>query len=190
MQTRRRFPRKGRRSRRDGHARERVQRTIVCERRFICLCASHRDRRDDVRSDAGSNERSVPAGSGLFVSPLDSCVLLRRRRARAFSANREYVHIQECPRVGGFECVPCIKIGERVRGRIALPKLLEDVRIELEAEKLKRVFVQERLDVWDGEPVLHDIEEHVAAAARAVEIDRFDERSPARRILFTDNGLA
>src|SRR5262249_51354374 len=73
--------------------------------------------------------------------------------------------------------------------RVLLAKLFDDFRIELKAEKRKIQLIQEGLDGGDSQPVLHDVEEHVAAAARAVEIDRLDQRFPARLVLVADDCL-
>jgi hypothetical protein len=48
---------------------------------------------------------------------------------------------------------------------------------------VSRLLVQKCFDVGNGQPVLHDGEEHVAATARAVEIDGLDQRFPARLVL-------
>jgi hypothetical protein len=61
--------------------------------------------------------------------------LLRSGDARPLFANREQIHVQERLRVGGLECLPGVKIGERIFARVLPAELLDDLRIELKAEK-------------------------------------------------------
>jgi hypothetical protein len=50
-------------------------------------------------------------------------------------------------------------------------KLLDDFLIKFEAKKRQPELIQTSRDLWQRKAVLHHIEQYVAAAARAVEVD-------------------
>jgi hypothetical protein len=50
-------------------------------------------------------------------------------------------------------------------------KLLDDFLIKFEAKKRQPELIQTSRDLWQRKAVLHHVEQYVAAAARAVEVD-------------------
>src|SRR5258705_3361784 len=72
----------------------------------------------------------------------------------------------------GLVAVPAVELG--LVGKLALDLALA-ARVDHEADEGKAVFVQEGLDLRDGQPMLLDVEAQVPAAAHVVEIRRLPE---------------
>ena len=105
-------------------------------------------------------------------------------------ADRKLVHIAKRQRIGLFEAVPVLEVQDRFGPGKLLLELLDSPRIEFEAEKRQPLLIQERRDFRDRKSVLHDIEQHVAAAAHTVEVDGGENSLPAPLFPGADQGLA
>ena len=72
--------------------------------------------------------------------------------------------------------MPIIEIGERIGVRVSVPKSLDDCWVQFEAVKHQSMLVQKCRYFGDREPVFHDIEQQIAAAAHAVEVGDLEQR--------------
>jgi hypothetical protein len=85
-------------------------------------------------------------------------------------ADREPIHRGERLRIGFFESLPAIEIGQRIRIGILRAELVGDCRTDPEAEKRKIVFREELRYFGNAEPVFHDVKQQVATSAGGVKI--------------------
>src|ERR1700738_4079723 len=82
----------------------------------------------------------------------------------------ELIHAPEHRRVLRLERVPPVEVGRgRVLGK-SLAVARDDGAVDYETEEVQVVRGEESLDLWQHVPMLLDVEEEVAALARAEEV--------------------
>src|SRR4029079_15102081 len=92
------------------------------------------------------------------------------RPRRSVPLAPELIHPGECIGAVPLECIPARQIGHRLVVGKFRPIISQYARIQFESDERQFLRVAKFLDLRNGEPVLLDVEQQIAASAGAEEI--------------------